>query len=155
MLSFLAGDIRFHLRAAALLRHEGRVLLHRAAHDTVWTLPGGRVDAGETAAAAVCRELREETGCLVVVTGLAAVVESFYRFGPRQQHEVGLYFDCVPSGHWPAGDFDGVEAGRALSFAWVDPATDLRLDTAFRPTCLADLLRAPQPGIVHRVNRQG
>jgi 8-oxo-dGTP diphosphatase len=43
----------------------GRLLLIRRAHEPgrgLWSLPGGRVEAGESAAEAVQREVREETG---------------------------------------------------------------------------------------------
>jgi 8-oxo-dGTP diphosphatase len=56
----------------------GRVLVvERARPPGVgrWTLPGGRVDAGESLVAAVAREVREETGVIVEVGALAEVVE--------------------------------------------------------------------------------
>lgn len=40
-----------------------------------WSLPGGRVEAGESLAAAVVRELLEETGTAVEVGPLVEVVE--------------------------------------------------------------------------------
>jgi ADP-ribose pyrophosphatase YjhB (NUDIX family) len=46
----------------------GRLLLIRRGHDPGrgrWSLPGGRVEAGETPAAAVEREVLEETGLAV------------------------------------------------------------------------------------------
>jgi len=56
--------------AAAIMEH-GRLLAarRRAPADTAggWELPGGKVDGGETAAAALVREVREELGCDVEV----------------------------------------------------------------------------------------
>jgi ADP-ribose pyrophosphatase YjhB (NUDIX family) len=56
----------------------GRLLLVQRANEPgrgLWSVPGGRVEAGESAADAVVREVAEETGLPVVVTGLAGVVE--------------------------------------------------------------------------------
>ncbi len=47
---------------------QGRLLLVRRGHEPglgLWSLPGGRVEPGETDAAAVVREVAEETGLRV------------------------------------------------------------------------------------------
>lgn len=51
--------------ASALVVRRGRVLLVRRAHPPLrreWSLPGGRLEPGESAARACARELAEETG---------------------------------------------------------------------------------------------
>lgn len=57
---------------AAIIRH-GRVLVARRTHPRElagsWEFPGGKVEAGEDPEAAVVREVREELGCEILVTG--------------------------------------------------------------------------------------
>jgi ADP-ribose pyrophosphatase YjhB (NUDIX family) len=57
---------------------DGRLLLVRRARPPAagtWSLPGGRVEPGEDDAAAVVREVREETGLDVAVGELVGTVE--------------------------------------------------------------------------------
>jgi ADP-ribose pyrophosphatase YjhB (NUDIX family) len=63
---------------AFVFDRDGRVLLIERAKppgEGLWTVPGGRLDRGETLAQAVAREVREETGLIVEVGALACVVE--------------------------------------------------------------------------------
>ena len=50
------------------VRREGRVLAARRA-DGGWEFPGGKVEPGETPEAAAVREIAEELGCAVRLTG--------------------------------------------------------------------------------------
>src|SRR3954468_16739593 len=62
-----AGTPNFIVGAVCLLQREGRLLMLRQPHREGWSLPGGLLDRGESAADAVRRELREELGLLVQV----------------------------------------------------------------------------------------
>lgn len=114
---------RFQVRASALVRHDGWVLLHRAQGDAFWTLPGGRVELGEDSAATVIRELREELGVAVRCTGLAFVAETFFEHLGEQMHEIGFIFFAELSADSPLLDkavlHPGIEADRALEFGWL------------------------------------
>jgi 8-oxo-dGTP pyrophosphatase MutT (NUDIX family) len=60
--------------AFAVVRDDtGRILLCRRADTGNWEIPGGSVEVGESALDAVRREVEEETGVLIVVTGVSGI----------------------------------------------------------------------------------
>jgi ADP-ribose pyrophosphatase YjhB (NUDIX family) len=56
--------------SAVVTDDAGRVLLQRRADSGNWALPGGGMEPGESLAGSVIREVKEETGFDVEVTGL-------------------------------------------------------------------------------------
>jgi ADP-ribose pyrophosphatase YjhB (NUDIX family) len=83
----------------AIIKDEaGRLLLVLRAHSPgkdLWSIPGGRVEPGESEPAAVVREVREETGLIVSVGPLAGRVSR-----PGDDNEVIDIADYVC---WPIG----------------------------------------------------
>ncbi|HEX9695403.1 MAG TPA: NUDIX hydrolase [Actinomycetota bacterium] len=66
----------------AIVMDKGRMLMVLRDHEPLkgyWTLPGGRVEPGESLREAVVREVREETGLDIDVDGLLGVVERIVR----------------------------------------------------------------------------
>lgn len=109
---------------------QGRLLLVQRANDPgrgQWSLPGGRVEAGESDASAVARELHEETGLLVRAGSL---VGSVSRPAPQGVFMIFDYAAEVVGGELSAGD-------DASAVAWVDLVTFTDLD---RRGLLVDLL---------------
>ena len=67
----------FQIRVTGILIHEGKLLLvkQQVTSDRNWSLPGGRVEAGETLEDAIIREVKEETGIAVEVNKLLYVCD--------------------------------------------------------------------------------
>jgi 8-oxo-dGTP diphosphatase len=68
------GTPGFTVGAVCLLERDGRLLMLRQPHRQGWSLPGGLLSRGENAAAAVEREVREETGLRIEVGRPVTVV---------------------------------------------------------------------------------
>jgi mutator protein MutT len=100
----------------AVLRDSGgRLLLVQRAHEPAagtWSIPGGRVEDGESDHEAVAREVLEETG-LVVAPG--ELIGTVLRDGPRVVYEIYDYACLLVSGELVAGT-DAADA------RWVAPA---------------------------------
>jgi len=68
---------RIDCAGAVIKDGQGRLLLIRRRNEPgagLWSLPGGRIEPGETGDQAVAREVREETGLSVTVGRLLGVV---------------------------------------------------------------------------------
>lgn len=142
MISFRVESHRFQYRAAAVVIEQGKVLLHRLQGESFWALPGGRVHAGETAAATLQREFREELGVALHSGPMLSVGENFFEADGEPHHEIGLYLSArLPEGVDLADKTRvhmGVEGDRSLEFRWF-PLDELpRVD--MRPAVLRDSL---------------
>lgn len=114
---------------------EHRLLMIRRANPPGagrWSLPGGRVEPGETDAAAVVREVAEETGLQVVVGARVGTAVIPGRDGIT--YDIRDYACAVTGGRLRAGD-DASDA------RWVHRAELLVLDTV--------------PGLVDTLERWG
>jgi mutator protein MutT len=89
---------------AIVVDAQGRVLLIRRGHPPnqgLWTLPGGRVERGETLAQALSRELATETGLAATCGPLAEVFEII---DDRYHYIILDYLMSEPVGELVAGD---------------------------------------------------
>jgi ADP-ribose pyrophosphatase YjhB (NUDIX family) len=59
--------------SAVVTDDQGRILLQQRSDNGNWALPGGTMDIGETLPSAVVREVREETGLDVEITGIVGI----------------------------------------------------------------------------------
>lgn len=72
------GETRIRAVGAIVINAAGRLLVIQRGHEPakgLWSVPGGKVEQGETDEQALRREIAEETGLLVEVGELAGSVE--------------------------------------------------------------------------------
>ena len=99
---------------AVIKDERGRLLLIKRGHDPgagLWSLPGGRVEPGETDTEALVREMREETGLEVRTGRLLGSVRRPY--GDGDVIDIRDYAATVIGGTLNAGD-------DAADTRWVD-----------------------------------
>ncbi len=93
------------LAVSAAIFRDGEVLLVRRAGAPakgLWTLPGGRVEVGETLVEAVQREVMEETALNIDVIGLAGYREIIL---PEAVGDRGRHFVILPfAARWISGE---------------------------------------------------
>jgi len=99
--------------AVVVVRRGDRFLLvHECKHGQLWYLPAGRVEPGESFAAAACRETLEEAGIPIRVTGVIRVEHSPTPVGARLR----VVFLAEPTDDTPPKSQPDEES---LEAAWV------------------------------------
>jgi ADP-ribose pyrophosphatase YjhB (NUDIX family) len=93
----------------AVIRQD-QILLVRERGDGGWTLPGGWADVGESPAAMVVREVKEESGYDVVPRKLAALFDrNQHPHPPMPSHVYKLFFLCDLTGGEATPSFETLE----------------------------------------------
>lgn len=113
--------------ASAIVTDEhGRILLIKRRDNTLWALPGGGHEIGETIEQTAVREVKEETGLDVEVTGLSGIYTSPHHVVAFTDGEVrqqfSLCFTTAVRGGALAIDHESTD------IAWTDPDKIVDLD---------------------------
>ena len=77
-----------NVRAAGVIIHNNKLLVHRNINSDHYALVGGRVQIGEDSETTVKREIEEELGKKVEITSYISTVENFFEMKGPKYHEI-------------------------------------------------------------------
>lgn len=114
--------------SAAIFRGRQLLLIQRGKGGPLqglWSLPGGRIEAGEPVRAAALREVREETGIVAELSGLLDVHEVIRHdsAGQLSSH----YLIAVFYGRWVSGEPAAGDDAAAARFVPLDAIFELHM----------------------------
>ena len=81
-------NYKLNIRAAVVIIHNNKVLTHRNINSNHYALPGGRVEIGENSADTIKREISEEMGKKIEITGYISTIENFFEMNNQKYHEI-------------------------------------------------------------------
>ena len=81
-------DYKLNVRASGIIIHNNKILAHHNVKGNHYALIGGRISIGEDSEIAIKREVLEELGKKVEITGYMATIENFFEMKGSKYHEI-------------------------------------------------------------------
>ena len=105
--------------SAVVVNEAGELLLQRRSDNDQWALPGGTMDVGETLAQTAIREVKEETGLDVEVTGIVGIYSDPGHVIEYPDGEVRQEFNVCFSARMLGGQL--TRSAESKDVRWVSP----------------------------------
>lgn len=123
-ITYISGQEKFNYRVCAVIVHAGKLLAMHDERSPYYYLPGGRVRLGETAEAAVLREIEEELGVKARLLRPLWLNQGFFTedVDGLHYHELCVYFlvDVSETGLLDLGEhFTLCEGTHTHDFEWL------------------------------------
>lgn len=135
---------------AAVFDEDGRLLVQTDLHESFYRLPGGTLEFGETAQAAVTRELHEEYRIGIRAGRLLVVIENQFSAADGHHHELALVHHASLTSPWDASASRLLHLeSEGVQLIWRDFA---RLQLKLVPKGLDRILHSSQSSPDHPVH---
>lgn len=116
-------DYKLNVRAAGLIIHNNKVLTHRNVNEKHYALIGGRVQIGEDSETTIKREIMEELGKEIEITGYISTIENFFELKGEKYHEIMFAYkaEFVNEEDKKIEDtIKNIEGKEYLQYEWLD-----------------------------------
>lgn len=116
-------EYKLNVRAGVVIIHNHKILLHKNINSDHYALVGGRVEIGEDSKTTVEREVFEEIGKKIEVTGYIATIENFFEMKGTRYHEIlfvhrGEFLDEADKKMTQT--MSNIEGKDYLQYEWID-----------------------------------
>lgn len=116
-------DYKLNVRAAGVIIHNNKILLHRNTKSNHYALVGGRVAIGEDSENTIKREIQEELGKEIEITGYVSTIENFFEMKGSKYHEI-LFVHKVEFTNEEDKKIDytlkNIEGKEHLQYEWIE-----------------------------------
>lgn len=102
--------------SAVVTDDNGRILVHRRRDNGLWALPGGVLELGESLSGCAVREVREETGLDIEVTGIVGVYSDPRHVYAYDDGEVRQEFSVCFAAHVIGGELSVSDESYDVNF---------------------------------------
>lgn len=147
-------EYKLNIRAAGIIIHEGKVLFHKNTNKDRYALLGGRVEIGESSEETIKREILEETGKQVEVTGYIATIENFFYADESKYHEIMFVYKAEFTDKQDQDIKDtikNIEGKDYLQYEWLE--LDRIEEYEIVPKIIKEILKAKEFP-VHKINNE-
>ena len=145
-------DYKLNIRAACIIKHNNKVLLHKSDDKDHYCLIGGRVEIGENSENTIRREIIEELGKEIDITRYVSTIENFFEFEGSKYHEYMFVYEAEFKNEKDKLIEDtlcNIEGKDYLKYYWVDLKDIDNVD--IKPKVIKDILKDGKYP-VHKIN---
>ena len=145
-------DYKLNIRAGVIIIHNNKVLVHKNTNSDHYALLGGRIKIGENSEETVKREVIEETGKEIEITGYISTIENFFEMKGRKYHEIMFVHKAEFKREEDKKIIDtikNVEGKEHLQYEWLD--LDKIEEYPLKPQVIKEILKE-MVFPVHKIN---
>jgi len=116
-------DYKLNVRAAGIIIHNNKILTHRNVNDDHYALIGGRIQVGEDSETTLKREIMEEMGKEINITGYASTIENFFEIHGEKYHEIMFVYMAEflnKEDQKIENTIQNIEGKEYLKYEWLD-----------------------------------
>ncbi|UCM89269.1 NUDIX hydrolase [Streptomyces marincola] len=131
--------------SAVVTNDEGHILLQRRRDNDLWALPGGAMEMNESLPQAAIREVKEETGLDIEITGLVGTYTDPRHIIAYTDGEIRRQFNICFRAHITGGQLEISDESTELRFVAVSELDNLPMHHTQLLRLKHALLRQEQP----------